>query len=410
MSLICLINPRLSVRSAHVYAHYVLGLLTTIFILNMIFTGIASAQNIDSLQQRLEQQQQEIQALKARLDSTDGPDFLSEDHSNELDVSGFFDFTVHTTNSSKHPFDLGGLELDLQYDKTNRFALSTALVWSDEDTEVAAAVIDYHIYDHNVPVRGDIFSQPGFHLQMGRFDIPFGIDYVYFAAPDRPNVTAPLTTELILAGGLNGDGIRSYGTWSMIDYVFYLTNSVYLDDGISIGTRIGMFPAKDNFCMHRRNIQKEFVVGFSWLRDMDSEENERSTIYGFDLSWRLGVVELIYEFISLDSVAEVILPDSSSAGPADEEGYNIRLLFELGPASVYVGYGEWQPEYSDRLDGEDNSISYSVSKLERLTLGTQYMFNEYLQFKLEYIHHLDTETSEPDFEERKLTFQVVASF
>lgn len=386
--------------------------LNTVFVLYLIFSNSASAQDMNSFQQQLEQQQQEIQTLKERLNANNNTDSTVVDHpdDNTLEISGFFDFTAHTTNNSGHPFDLGGLELDLQYDKAENITISTALTWNDEGSEVAVAVIDYHTHDHNVPVRGNIFSDSGLHLQVGRFDIPFGTDYVYFAAPDRPNVTAPVTTQRIQDGGFNGDGVRSYGTWSVIDYVFYWTNSLYDDDGSSIGARVGLFPEKDSFCSHRTNDQKDLVVGLSWLRDMDSDENERNTVYAFDMSWRLGMAELIYEFTILDSVNEVILPDSSSAGPADEEGFNIRLLFDLDPTTVFVSYGEWKPDYSARLDESDDSISYSVSKLERLTLGTQYMFNQHLQLKLEYYHHLDTETSEPDFEKRRLTFQIVAVF
>lgn len=399
-------------KSADTFFHNLMGLHSTVFMLCVVFSGNAYAQNIDSLQQQFEQQQQEIQALKAKIEELENSHKEPADHavSNALDISGFFDFTVHTTNNSGHPFDLGSLELDMQYDKAENFTVSTALVWSGDDTEVAVAVIDYHVRDHNVPARGDIFSEPGFHLQLGRFDIPFGIDYEYFAAPDRPNITAPLTTERIQNDGFNGDGVRTYGTWSIIDYAFYWTNSLFDDEGSSVGARVGLFPAKDRYCMHHRNKQKKYVVGLSWLRDMDSEKNERNTLYAFDMSLQLGMADLIYEFISLDSVDEVILPDSSSAGPADEEGFNVRLLFDVDPASFYLGYGEWQPDYTARLDEEDSTVSYSVSKLERLTLGGQYLFNEYLQFKLEYFHHLNTETEEPEFEKRRLTFQMVASF
>lgn len=396
----------------HTFSYSVFASLHTVFVLCVVYLNSASAQDMDSFQQQLEQQQQEILALKQRLDENNNPDPKTVNHADEhtLDISGFFDFIAHTTNNSGHPYDLGGLELDLQYDKAVNFTISAALTWDEEGSQVAVAVIDYHTHDHNVPVHGDIFADSGFHLQTGRFDVPFGIDYVYFAAPDRPNVTAPLTTERIQDGGFSGDGVRSYGTWSIIDYVFYWTNSLYDDNGSSIGARIGLFPKQDNFCSHRTSEKKNFVVGMSWLRDMDSDENERNTVYAFDMSWQLGMAELIYELTILDSVNEVILPDSSSAGPADEEGFNIRLLFDLDPTTVFVSYGEWKPDYSARLDESDDSISYSVSKLERLTLGTQYTFNQHLQVKLEYYHHMDTETSEPDFEKRRLTFQVVANF
>ncbi|MFW2371604.1 MAG: hypothetical protein ACN4GM_00650 [Gammaproteobacteria bacterium] len=387
-----------------------------LFLCVLGYTGQAGAINEDSsiedMQIKIQQQEQAILVLKERLDGLEnsGSDSVSLLTKKNLDMNVFFDFTAHTTNSSGHPFDLGGLEIDMQYDKAQNLAISTALVWSADVPEVAVAVIDYHVSNQNVPVRGDIFTEPGFHLQFGRFDIPFGIDYTFFASIDRPNVSAPLTTDRIQEGGFNGDGVRTYGSWSIVDYAFYWTNSLFDDAGSSIGARVGLSPARDLYRVHNRDRQDVFVMGLSWLQDMDTDENERNTLYAIDFSWQLGMAKLIYEFTSLDSVDEVILPDNSSAGPADEEGFNVRLLLDFDPASLFLGYGEWDPAFSARLDEEDNSVSYSVSKLKRLTIGGQFLFNEYLQFKLEYIHHLNTETAEPEFEQRRLTFQMVASF
>ena len=45
-------------------------------------------------------------------------------------------------------------------------------------------------------------------FRWGRFDLPYGVDYQHFASVDRPNVSAPITTERIQLGGYNSDGIR----------------------------------------------------------------------------------------------------------------------------------------------------------------------------------------------------------
>ena len=116
----------------------------------------------------------------------------------------------------------------------------------------------------------------------------------------------------------------------------------------------------------------------------------------------LGLVELVFEYINLDSVNMV----SSD----DEKGYNTRLLFDFDPMALFIGYGEWAPNYTTLSDPDDPSISYAVEQLNRVTVGGGYVIGDYLQIKLEYLSHLDTTTGEPDFEKRKLTFQLVASF
>ncbi|RDH81277.1 MAG: hypothetical protein DIZ80_14320 [endosymbiont of Galathealinum brachiosum] len=361
---------------------------------------------IDQLEQQLKQQQLQINDLKNKNETSE--EKISEEPS--LELEGFFDVTAHSADNSDHPFDLGSFELDLQFDQNENISVSTALVWDGDAAEVAVAVLDYHANTHNVPTRGRLFGESGYHIQFGRFDIPFGIDYEFFAAPDRPNVTAPLTTQRIQNDGFNGDGIRAYGSISKIDYAVYWTNSLFEDEGNSIGTRIGFFPGRDPYSIHNRETQSDFIVGMSWLYDMDADEEKRNELQAVDITWRYGIVELILEYINLNSVDTVILPGGGSAGPADEQGYNSRVLIDFEPMAFFIGYGEWDPDYTSVLDADDPGVSYAVDKLNRVTIGGRYLIGDYVQIKLEYLSHLETATAEPDFEKRKLTFQMVASF
>lgn len=388
-----------------------------LFVLAYPLSAYTAGKNVDvelleQLEKKLELQQTQIDNLNlsiSKLSATQESDSESSDYGG-LDLEGFFDVTAHTTDNTEHPFDLGGLELDIQFDHGENFAVSTALVWEGDAAEVAVAVLDYHVGAHDVPVRGRLFGEPGYHIQFGRFDIPFGIDYEFFGAPDRPNITAPLTTQRIQNDGLGGDGVRAYGTWTQIDYAVYWTNSLFEDNGTSVGTRLGLFPGRDPYSVHNRGSQSDFAVGFSWLYDMDSEEKRRNELYAIDISFRYGFAEFIVEYITLDSINTVDLPLGGSAGPADEQGYNARVLLDFDPVAFYLGYGEWKPEFTAVIDEEDPSISYNVDELNRATIGVRYIYDDYLQVKLEYLSHMDTETAEPDFEKRILTFQLVASF
>ncbi len=361
------------------------------------------------LRHQISQQNTAIEKLKQQLNKiSQKTEQLEEKQS--LNLSGFFDVTAHTTNNSEHPFDLGSFELDMQFDPASYISVSSALVWDGDTAAVAVALLDYHSFDHNVPARGYIFSEPGYHLQFGRFDIPFGIDYEFFAAPDRPNITAPLTTNRIQNGGLNGDGIRVYGNWLKLDYAVYLTNSLFESTGSSLGTRIGIHPGKDPYRVHQHASVSDFSIGLSYLQDRDGEENIRNTLTAIDARWHFSMMEISLESICLDNPVQIVLPNNSLAGKASECGNNLTLLLDYKPVSIFVGYGKWTPDYTAVLDATDNNNSYAVSKLKRFTLGARYVFDDYLKIKLEYYTHMNTETEEPDFEKRRLTFQMVASF
>jgi len=352
----------------------------------------------------LDELREEIESLKQKLES------IEPNNPTPLSWSGFFDITAKNTTSTDNPFNLGGLELGIQYDQVDNFAVSVAFVWSEDVAEIGVAVLDYHANNHNIPTRGRLFGEPGYHVQFGRFDIPFGVDYEYFAATDRPNITAPLTTQRIENDGLNGDGLRAYGTWSQFDYAIYWTNSVLKDNGTTIGGRLGFFPSKDEFRIHNKTPQNDFIIGLSWLQDLDSEENTSESIYAIDLSISLGITNIIFEYVSSDSNNPIILNDPDLIQSNDEKGFNARFLFDFDIASVFFSYGEWKPEFSSVVDQEDLNTYYSVETLKRVTIGTNYLIDDYLQIKIEYIDHLDTRTEEPEFEENTFTLQMVASF
>ena len=153
-----------------------------------------------------------------------------------LEITGFFDFTLQSQDERDSPFEFGALELDLKYAYNKHYAVSTALVWKDDSAAVRAGVIDYHLFVMTLyQCEAASLMKPGFHVQVGRFDLPYGVDYQYFSPVDRPNVSAPITTERIQHGKYNSDGIRLYGTARVFDYSLYVVDSMYGDNGGTVG-------------------------------------------------------------------------------------------------------------------------------------------------------------------------------
>jgi len=181
-----------------------------------------------------------------------------------LDISGFFDVNAKTDNSTGQTFSVGSVELDLEFDYYENFAASSALVLCGNSpgasffaptqltcggsgpgginagaAGIAVAFLDYHMFDHSIPPRGRIFNNQGFHIQVGRFDLPFSSDYQNFANKDRMTITAPITTtRMQFSNGMNSDGIRSYGSWNMFNYSAFWTDAMYADNGTTLGGRL----------------------------------------------------------------------------------------------------------------------------------------------------------------------------
>lgn len=341
---------------------------------------------------------------------------VNESDNAGLDISGFFDVQARTVNRSEQTFELGDLEVDLEYVHDEHYSASAALVWDgDESADVAVALVDYHLFDDNIPPRGRIFSEPGFHLQLGRFDVPFGADYQYFASVDRPNISAPLTTQRIQDGGFNGDGMRAYGTWKNLDGALFWTNSLYADSGYSVGGRIGLSLGRNLFSFHHRDASRDIELGFSYLQDRDGSSDQRNRVYAADLTLRYEAITLVAEYFERNHDESSSSETDTGLAERDETGYQLSLLADMQsllhrPLSLFGRYDRWMPDYDFILDANDDSLQYPVQAMSRVTLGVNYRFTDYFQFKLEYYDYLGEDTEEPDFEQSLGVVQVVVNF
>ncbi len=331
---------------------------------------------------------------------------------NGLEITGFFDFSARTENSEENTFSLGAVEIDLEYAYGEHFAASSALVWDGDSAEIGVAVVDFHMFDDAIPARGRIFSSQGFHVQAGRFDLPFSTDYQYFAAPDRMTVSAPMTTERIQQGGYNGDGVRFYGSWNIVNYAAFWTNSVYEDEGTSVGGRLGISLGQNSYQLHNQHSNGNLEVGISHLTDLDGSDNARNSIYAADLTFNYGLLALQSELAWLESHETLFDANDVNLGRPDEFSYHVTLIADLAtvvlyPVKTYIRYGQWNPSHSHIVDGDE---SYAIEDISRLTVGFNYTMNDYLQIKFEYSDSLGTETEESDFEKQLGTAQLVVAF
>jgi hypothetical protein len=359
-----------------------------------------------------------------------------------LDISGFFDVNAKTDNSTDQTFSVGSVELDLEYNYFENFAASSALVLCGNSAGVdsaaqaaifcggsgpgglgggqagiAVAFADYHMFDHSIPPRGRILNNQGFHIQAGRFDIPFSTDYQNFANTDRVSVTAPITTSRMQFGGFNGDGVRSYGSWKALNYSVFWTDAMYATDGTSVGGRIGVALGQNNYRSHKNN-PEGIEAGVSYLADLDKNDDLRHAVYGVDLSLGYGFLRLQNELMLTQAYNNFEITDDAGNVIADygkphELGYHSTLLADLErfidyPVIAFVRYGRWEPKARKAEDFDGTLVS--IDNISALSVGLNYRFNDYLKLKFEYTDSLGTSTKERYFDKKLGIAQMVVSF
>lgn len=321
------------------------------------------------LKKEIEALKKEVEELKAATST--GKEGEGEQEKKEgPSLSGFFDVSASDFRERDNPWKIGPFELDVSMHASEGFAAAGTLVFKDGAADVGVAFVDYHKYDHTISPRGRIFYEPGFHIQLGRFDIPFGLDYLYFATPDRETITPPLVTDYIMDGGWNDDGIRVYGTYKFLDYSFYTTNG--FNKGLAYGGRLGLFPLRDPFRLHKEISDKLFETGISLAED-DSKEifSKEETIIGYDIQFLLSQLEVRAEYIERKSFVKDLT----------RSGFYIALkyMFESLPLYSIAQYDEYQKTNFDRV--------------KRVSFGFTYEFGDYADIKFEYMKFNDSNLS-----------------
>lgn len=296
-----------------------------------------------------------------------------------LKINGFFDVSISNYKNKPNIFLIGPFELDIAHNY-DHFQVAAALVFHD-GAELRTGFIDYHLFGGNISPSGRMFRDEGLHLQIGKFDVPFGNDWRYVPAPDRITVTPPLTTELIMDGGYNDEGIRLLLNFISVNASLYMLKGIeqqYSYGGNSFGGRIGITPFNNPYTLKSASMSP-LEFGFSYIHDIDRDGATAEKIFAGDMESKVGPVILSSEYYYRDKNAGILLYGYHVTGAIDFN-YFSRL-----PVILYGRYDKYTSE-------EIVSINYregvEKSSISRATAGLNINIARISYLKLEYIKYL----------------------
>ena len=287
-----------------------------------------------------------------------------------IQFSGFFDVSASTYENNPNVFDLGSFEFDLKKEFHKYFQVGAALVFADKQADLAVGFIDFHLFGGLIPARGNIFLESGFHLQVGKFDVPFGNDWQYYASLDRPTMSAPLTTSILMDGGYNDVGFRVLGNRHFINYVGYVLKGT--GDGVATGGRLAFVPFNNPFTMQGMDAQP-LDVGIGYLHDFNQAGKTEQKTLALDVEARLDFLRVQTEYYLRRDLIDGHRTD----------GYQVSLFgsfLDGGPIpfGLSARYDTVHRKTDDGLVDEH---------LQRATLGGFLRPFEVTVFKLEYLHY-----------------------
>ena len=197
-----------------------------------------------------------------------------------LQLSAFGDVASHYDDAGKQKPDWGTFELDASADVTRDLQGALALVNDQTGTTMPVGFIDYHTYGGSIAPRGRLWVEKGLHIQAGRFDVPFGSDWQFFASKDSVSISRPLTTELVMEGGYNDKGMRVLGNNGSVNFNAYFLRG--FNAGRLVGGRLGVTPFSDPFSIKTAKEPKTFEFGLSYFYDANASWKKNETGFAAD--------------------------------------------------------------------------------------------------------------------------------
>ena len=163
----------------------------------------------------------------------------------ELEIGGFFSSYWDTNEQA---FILGPVEVEFEAELHPRFTATASFEGECELGEgegragLEVAFLDMYLQEV-VEERDERPFVSNSGLTVGRYFVPFGVDYLVREDPDRWNISAPITADVMFDGGWTDIGAMLFTSISIADLKVYGVNG-YTSKRPAAGASLDILPAE----------------------------------------------------------------------------------------------------------------------------------------------------------------------
>lgn len=322
-----------------------------------------------------------------------------------LQLSAFGDVASSYDDAGRQKLDWGTLELDASAEFSHDLQAAMALTADPAGSAMPVAFVDYHTFGGRIAPRGRLWVEKGFHVQVGRFDVPFGNDWQFFASKDSVSISRPLTTELVMDGGYNDKGIRMLGNNGSVNFNTYVLQG--FNAGHLVGGRVGVTPFSNPFSLLTAREPKGFEFGLSYLYDANTSWKKNETAYAVDSEVILDDWSTRFEYLSRRRVSALGADIGALRGWHITQEYLVDEDETSGwPTTVFLRYEQETmepPEIASLGPDAGDAYDVRVAAGARTSLGGSDIFQ--LKFELQhYREATPTTRALPGFGRKLLWF------
>lgn len=305
-----------------------------------------------------------------------------------IELFAFGDFILAYRESGDDGFEIGQLELDLNQQLGAYVTVSVAVAYNgdSESFGVGAYTIDSRLAGKSSGhlLQTNALETAG--IVFGRFDVPFGIDYLEYPSIERRLVTRPIAVDLT-HGVWKDLGGQLYFDAKVFNMVFYVVNGF----GYDIEETIGEGEAEETV-VNRQNVDiavgsrlgakpvDAFEIGGSVAGFLSEAGGTEIILAGGDLALCIREFSLKGEYI-------FHLIGASQDRIAWNHGVYGTAMYDFKPVFVVGRYSMMFPD--DRAP----EYGYGKDTLKQLSAGIGIQVLENAEVRLEYSSTLEKKGS-----------------
>lgn len=285
--------------------------------------------------------------------------FLINVLSAQTEFSGFFDIynSAQFEIEEYSGFQINQFELDISHSYKESLSLGTAIAFNPNmgQFELASAYLHYSIFNKAImhPRRKEERNHTA--IMIGKFDVPFGLDYLSLASPDRPTFYQPLPVEKSI-GAWNDMGINIHVLADQLKGDFTIVNG--FNEGVNLSAKI------------EYEIFQKLNMGISHASDFSSFKQRNNWANGISFLADIDIVQIKSEYIWARGLLHGEQDTLNANGT--NHGFYIQALTELEPIIglpyfVTARYGIWnsskyykEEKPGDRQDRFTFTIGYHI--------------------------------------------------
>ncbi|MCP5061656.1 MAG: hypothetical protein GY936_04225 [Ignavibacteriae bacterium] len=309
----------------------------------------------------------------------------------QVGFSGFFDVTnsYDLANSRTNRFQMNQFEIDLEYTYNDNTSIGGAVAYNSEtgNMELAVANIHYNLWGSEDYHPRKVEESGHLALNVGQNDIPFGLDYLLLASPDRTVLSQPIIVEKTI-GGWNDVGIHFHGIINIFTFDLNVVNG--FNNGFNLGGKFNISPFDG------------LSLGMSHASDFATLNDRNNLVTGADIIWGNDILEIKSEYLwatgLLDGEQDELGNDESSDGFYVQGIIQTENFIDL-PLFITLRYGQWNLEGDRNFNGVDDSQ-------ERLSLGFGYQIMESFSLRTEFLYN----KFDNDDTDQSIAVQAVVTF